>query len=100
MNHESTTLRVSRVEFRWSDINKKYEMLRWHNRDDGYEFCTVIAFFHHQSEGYDMRTVGRRYEEALREWPDAVQITTRYAFDFLQARFNAEESIKQLQSWM
>jgi hypothetical protein len=47
-----------------------------------------------------MRTVGRRYEEALRECPDAVQITTRYAFDFLQARFNAEESIKELKPWM
>ena len=95
MNYESTSLRVSHLEFRWSDANKKYELLRWYSRDVGGEFCTVIAFFHHQNEGFDMRTVGRRYEEALREHPDATMITTRYAFDFLQACFNAEESLKE-----
>jgi len=96
MSHEQITLRVNRIEFRWSPINKKYELVMWHTRQEGGEYCCVIAFFDYQKEGFDMRTVGRRYEEAYREYPGPTGIATRYAFDFLEARFNAEEAIKEL----
>ena len=100
MNHEQIALRINQIEFRWSPTNNKYELLKWHSRQEGGEFCCVIAFFDYQREGFDMRTVGRRYEETLREHPDSIIIATRYAFDFLQARFNAEESLKELKPWM
>lgn len=100
MNHEQITLRVNQIEFRWSPTNNKYELLKWHSRQEGGEHCTVIAFFDYQREGVDMRTVGRRYEEAYRKHPGPTGIATRYAFDFLQARFDAEEAIKDLHPWL
>jgi len=48
-------MRKGDIEFRWSDINEKHELVKW---EESGESCFVVAFFDKREEGYDMRTVG------------------------------------------
>lgn len=54
--------RINDLEFRWSDINQKYELVRWQKDNDGKEFCYVLVFFDKNiGEGEcDVRFIGSR----------------------------------------
>jgi len=56
-------MRFREVQFRWSEFNKKYELVRWYKDCNDKELCYVVAFFDETKEGYDMRTVGDRFFE-------------------------------------
>lgn len=90
-------LRVNNIEFRWSDTNQKFEMIQWEERQiqNMPEYCYVIAFFEKCKEGYDMKTVGARYVEALVQNSEVVKIVSVYAFYILKAIFLTEEAIKE-----
>lgn len=75
-------MRFRDVEFRWSNCNKKYELVKWY-KDVGLledkELCYVIAFFDETKEGYyDLRTVGNRFFEDKDAW-----IVGKHAIEFL-----------------
>jgi len=52
-------MKSNNIEFRWSDCNKKFELIQWEGKT-----CFVIAFFDEDKEGWDMRTVGHRFFNA------------------------------------
>ena len=82
-------MRFRNIEFRWSVVNKKYELVKWYKAEvDGCEereYCYVIAFFDKGKEGYDLRTVGSRFFEDK----DAF-IVGKHAIEFLNAIFKIE----------
>lgn len=82
--------RVNNIEFKWSDTNKAYELIQWFPKDSC-EYCIVIAFFHPNSEGYDMETVSRRYLDAYDQYPTETIAVTRYAFSVLQAEHKLKD---------
>ena len=65
-------MRFRDIEFRWSKINKKYELVKWYKAEvDGNEereYCYVLAFFDATKDGYDMRTVGDRFFQDKDAW--------------------------------
>jgi hypothetical protein len=61
-------MRFRDVEFRWSEFNKKYELVKWYKDSSDKELCYVLAFFDETKEGYDMRTVGDRFFEDKDAW--------------------------------
>lgn len=75
-------MRFRNVEFRWSQINKKYELVKWYKDRNEKEFCYVVAFFDETKEGYDMRTVGNRFFEDKDAW-----VVGKHAIEFLNAMF-------------
>lgn len=70
------------IEFRWSKINNKYELVKWFKSkiDEDKEYCYVIAFFDETKDGYDMRTVGTRFFEDKDAW-----IVGKHAIEFLNS---------------
>jgi hypothetical protein len=83
-------MRFRDIEFRWSDCNSKYELVKW-QECEGKEYCYVIAFFHKDKEGYDMETVGDRFFEDKDAW-----VVGKYALEFLNAIFQIEEDEEEL----
>lgn len=79
-------MRHGNVEFRWSGLNKAYELLLW----DG-DTCIVTAFFDKGEEGYDMRTVGARFFLDKDSW-----MVAKHAMSFLEELFASEDSSEQL----
>ena len=83
-------MRFRNIEFRWSTVNKKYELVQWYKAEvDGCEereYCYVIAFFDKGKEGYDMRTIGDRFFEDKDAW-----VVGKYALEFLNAIFDIEK---------
>ena len=77
--------RINDIEFKWSDINKSWELCAWTG-----DAKIVIAFFDEDREGYDMQTVGNRFFEF-----DAFE-AGRIAMTFLEAKFKIEELIKEV----
>ena len=77
-------MRFRNIEFRWSNCNNKYELVKWYKAEvDGCEerdYCYVIAFFDKHKEGYDLRTVGNRFFEDK----DAF-VVGKHAIEFLNA---------------
>ncbi len=57
-------IRIGTLEFRYSSVNQKYEIVQWGDSNDS---CYVIAFLEKDSEGYNMRTVGDRMFSCDRE---------------------------------
>jgi hypothetical protein len=86
-------MRFRNVEFRWSKLNNKYELVKW--MEDPYGFkdptCYVVAFFDKDKEGYDMRTVGDRFFEDKDAW-----VVGKYALEFLNAIFQIEKDEEEL----
>ena len=82
-------MRFRNIEFRWSVVNKKYELIRWYKAEvdacEEREYCYVIAFFDKDKEGYDMRTIGNRFFEDK----DAF-VVGKYAIEFLNEIFEIE----------
>jgi hypothetical protein len=92
-------MRFRNIEFRWSNCNKKYELVKWYKVEvvltgDGYgekDYCCVIAFFDKTKEGYDLRTVGDRFFEDK----DAF-VVGKYGLEFLNAIFDIERDEEEL----
>jgi hypothetical protein len=74
-------MRFRNVEFRWSQINKKYELVKWYKHNE-HDFCYTLAFFDETKDGYDMRTVGNRFFEDKDAW-----VVGKHAIEFLNAMF-------------
>jgi len=73
-------MRFRNIEFRWSNCNNKYELVKW-QECEGKEYCYVVAFFDKDKEGYyDLRTIGNRFFEDK----DAF-IVGKHAIEFLNA---------------
>jgi hypothetical protein len=88
-------MRFRNIEFRWSNCNKTYELIRWYKaKVDGCEerdYCYVIAFFDKDKEGYDLRTVGDRFFEDKDAW-----VVGKHAIEFLNAIFEIEKNEEEL----
>ena len=84
-------MKFRNIEFRWSDLNKKYELVQWYKDCNHKEFCCVVAFFDKGKEGYDMRTVGDRFFSDKDAW-----VVGKYAIQFLNAIFQIEKDEEEL----
>jgi len=84
-------MRFRNIEFRWSETNKKYELIQWYKDCNHKEFCCVIAFFDKVKEGYDMRTIGNRFFEDKDAW-----VVGKYGLEFLNAIFEIENDEDEL----
>jgi hypothetical protein len=83
-------MRFRNIEFRWCEVNNKYELVRWH-KCEGKEYCYVIAFFNKGKEYYDMWTIGDRFFEDKDAW-----VVGKYALEFLNAIFQIEQQEEEL----
>mgnify|MGYP003331724600 CR=1 FL=1 len=85
-------MRFRNIEFRWCEVNNKYELVKWH-RDNGSqkEYCYVIAFFNKGKEYYDMWTIGDRFFEDK----DAF-VVAKYGLEFLNAIYYIEKEEEEL----
>jgi hypothetical protein len=88
-------MRFRNIEFRWSDSNKKHELVKWNTPTEDSFFkdptCYVVAFFNKTTEGYDMETVGNRFFEDKDAW-----VVGKYALEFLNAIFQIEQDEEEL----
>jgi len=88
-------MRFRDIEFRWSKVNNKYELVKWNTPQEDSFFkdptCYVIAFFDKDKEGYDMRTIGDRFFEDK----DAF-VVAKYGLEFLNAIFQIEKDEEEL----
>jgi hypothetical protein len=88
-------MRFRNIEFRWSNCNKKYELIRWYKAEvDGCEereYCYVVAFFDKGTEGYNLKTIGDRFFEDK----DAF-VVAKYGLEFLNAIFYIEKDEEEL----
>ena len=89
------TMRFRNIEFRWSNCNKKYELVKWNTPTEDSFFkdptCYVVAFFDKTKEGYDMRTIGDRFFEDKDAW-----VVGKYGLEFLNAIFDIEKDEEEL----
>jgi len=83
-------MRFRNVEFRWSKVNNKYELVKWYTHDSG-DSCYVVAFFNKGKEYYDMWTIGDRFFEDKDAW-----VVGKYALEFLNAIFQIEQQEEEL----
>ena len=83
-------MRFRDIEFRWSKLNNKYELVKW-QECEGKEYCYVIAFFDKGKECYDMRTIGDRFFEDK----DAF-VVAKYGLEFLNAISAIEKEEEEL----
>jgi len=94
-------MRFRNIEFRWSTLNNKYELVNWYPnlnweiKETGTyeqkEHCCVVAFFDKTEEGYDMRTVGSSFFENKDAW-----VVGKYGLNFLNAIFYIEKDEEEL----
>lgn len=84
-------MRFRDIEFRWSETNNKYELVKWYKDCNQKELCYVIAFFDKDKEGYDMRTISSRFFEDKDAW-----VVGKYALEFLNAIFQIEKDEEEL----
>jgi hypothetical protein len=75
-------MKLNNIEFRWSETNKSYELVKWEES----KTCYVVAFFRKHKEGYNMETVGDRFFEDHDAW-----IVGKHALSFLNDIFNSQE---------
>jgi hypothetical protein len=89
-------MRFRDIEFRYSQVNKKHELVRWYRAEvDGCEereYCYTIAFFDETKDGYNLRTIGSRFFEDK----DAF-IVGKHAIEFLNAMFYELQKEKELE---
>ena len=83
-------MRFRNIEFRWSKVNNKYELVKWYQNTNG-ENCCVVAFFDKNKEGYDMRTIGSRFFEDKDAW-----VVGKYALGYLNAIYYIEKEEEEL----
>jgi len=86
-------MRFRDIEFRWSKLNNKYELVKWYHHWNGseQENCYVIAFFDKGKESYDMRTIGDRFFEDKDAW-----VVGKYGLEFLNEVFEIERIEEEL----
>jgi len=83
-------MRFRNIEFLWSKVNNKHELVKWYTHNSG-DSCYVVAFFNKTTEGYDMETVGNRFFEDKDAW-----VVGKYALEFLNATFQIEQDEEEL----
>ena len=71
-------MRKGNIEFRWSEINQLYELVKWQKYT-----CFTVAFFLKHKEGYDMETVGDRFFLDHDAW-----VVGKHAIKFLNDCFD------------
>ena len=95
-------MRFRDIEFRWSKVNNKYELVRWYKpggdgkgvsyvSTDDKEVCYVVALFDKGKECYNMRTIGDRFFEDK----DAF-VVAKYGLEFLNEIFEIEKIEEEL----
>jgi len=84
-------MRFRDIEFRWSKVNNKYELVKWFKDRNQKDLCYVIAFFDKEKECYNMRTIGDRFFEDKDAW-----VVGKYGLEFLNAIFDIEEEEEEL----
>jgi hypothetical protein len=88
-------MRFRNIEFRWSNCNQKYELVKWNTPTEDSFFkdptCYDVAFFDKGKEGFNMRTVGDRFFEDKDAW-----VVSKYALGFLNAIFDLEKEEEEL----
>ena len=86
-------MRFRNIEFRWSKLNNKYELVKWMEDPHGFKdpTCYVVAFFDKDTECYNMRTIGDRFFEDKDAW-----VVGKYALGFLNAIFDIEKEEEEL----
>ena len=84
-------MRFRNIEFRWSKLNNKYELVKWYPQTHG-ETCCVVAFFDKDTECYNMRTIGDRFFEDK----DAF-VVAKYGLEFLNAIYYIEKEEEELE---
>ena len=86
-------MRFRNIEFRWSKVNNKYEIVKWFQRSGSVEEgCYVIAFFDKDTECYNMRTISDRFFEDK----DAF-VVAKYGLEFLNAIYYIEKEEEELE---
>ena len=86
-------MRFRNIEFRWSKVNNKYELVKWFQRNGSeQENCYVVAFFDKDTECYNMRTIGDRFFEDK----DAF-VVAKYGLEFLNAIYYIEKEEEELE---
>lgn len=86
-----TIKRVEDLEFRWSDFNKAYEIVRWNETPEYQPYCYVIAFVDRKRDSVDIRFVGDRpfrYENRDLLWK-----VMQFAQSYLEAEVALELDI-------
>jgi hypothetical protein len=94
--------RIDDLELRLVAGEKNYNILRWVTRQDedgkdGKEYCFVLAYFIKSSEGYDLKFVGPRPFEV--ENKDLFWALIKYSQKVLDAEFDLEQDLKELNRW-
>jgi hypothetical protein len=89
--------RIDDLELRLISGEKNYNILRWFEREDGSEYCYVLAYFIKSSEGYDLKFVGPRPFEV--ENKDLFWALINYGQKVIDAEFELEERLKELNRW-
>ena len=85
-------MRFRNIEFRWSKVNNKYELVKWFQpHGSAQESCYVVAFFDKDTERYNMRTIGDRFFEDK----DAF-VVAKYGLEFLNAIYYIEKEEEEL----
>ena len=88
-------MRFRDIEFRWSVVNNKYELVKWNTPTEDSFFkdptCYVIAFFDKDKECYNMRTIGDRFFEDKDAW-----VVGKYGLEFLNEIFEIERQEEEL----
>ena len=92
-------MRFRNIEFRWSETNKKYELVKWYMghqiKETGtYEikdYCCVVAFFDKDKEVYNMLTISSRFFDDKDAW-----VVGKSAMSFLQDTFQIEKDEEEL----
>ena len=84
-------MRFRDIEFRWSKVNNKYELVKWFKDRNQKDLCYVIAFFDKEKECYNMRTIGDRFFEDKDAW-----VVGKYGLEFLNEIFEIEKVEEEL----
>lgn len=80
-------MKIKDIEFTWSEVNKKYQLVRWYSPNGNSFFkdpsSCVIAFFDEHKEGYDLRTVGERFFVNDEDLQQTIVVLAKHALRFL-----------------
>ena len=80
-------MKLNDIEFRWSEGNNRYELIRWFARDIPLKpACITISFFIKGNDGYKMETVWDRFFDD----EDAFKVG-KLAMQFLEVLLEREE---------
>ena len=79
------------LEVRYSEVNKKWELVQWRCYGDKPDTCFVVAFFDQTDEGCDVKFIGSRpfnYYDPKTLWK-----MLKYGHSIVEAEFMFNEEI-------